>query len=134
MKNIPKFIVLIFFVSCTSSTPYIKPKLISIDDIGFQYDESTIRIDFQESYSNDNVTLIVNGKQIFSKVLTTPDNGTGHTYSVEIKKTTSQIKIELIINEKKWKSMIKLDNGHFIGVSFDGKPKIEQAKYPIYYD
>ena len=126
--------VVLILTGCISSSQYLKPIQLKIDDIGLKYAKDQVQIDFGESYQRDEIQLLVNGKQVFSKIITTPDDGTGFTDRTKFSRTDQNLELRLVINGTVWKSKINLNKGHFICIMFDGIPRIEQARFPFYYD
>jgi hypothetical protein len=126
--------VAFILAGCISSSQYLTPVQREIDDIGLKYTKDEVQIDFGESYQDDEILLLVNGKRVFSKVITTPDDGAGFTDSIGFSTTEQHLELRLVINGEEWKSKINLNNGHFFCIMFEGTPIIEQAKFPFYYD
>lgn len=126
--------VAFILTGCVSSLQYLEPVQREIDDIGLKYTKDEVQIDFGESYQDDEILLIVNSKRVFSKVITTPDDGAGFTDNIGFSSTEQHLDLRLVINGEEWKSRINLNNGHFFCIMFDGTPTIEQAKFPFYYD
>lgn len=124
---------------CTSSSRDLKPVQLSFSNI-VDPSEGKVQIDFGESYRNDQVQLFVNGERVFSKTISTPDNGTGFTDSVAVKVpiTEQHLELRLVVNGEEWKSRINLGEGHFLCIEWNQrnqkKPEIKQARCQIPYD
>jgi hypothetical protein len=126
---------IVILTGCVSSSQYLKPVQLKIDDIGLKYAKDEVQIAFGESYQNDEVELSVNGKRLFSKTISTPDDGTGLTDSVKFSRTKQHLDLLLFINGAQWKSRLNLNKGHFFCImQIDDKPRIEQYRFPHYYD
>ncbi len=132
----PKFryiFVILLVTSCAVSSATLK--IISLESAGEKYEGNLIHIDFCENFSGELVTLKIDGIKVFSKKLSTPNDGTGFTDSITYEKSSSKIQIDLTIEGSEWNTSLKTGNGLFLCIMHENSiPFIEQSESPIYYD
>ena len=106
-----------------------------MESAGEKYEGNLIHIDFCENFSGELVTLKIDGIKVFSKKLSTPNDGTGFTDSITYEKSSSKIQIDLTIEGSEWNTSLKTGNGLFLCIMHENSiPFIEQSESPIYYD
>jgi len=94
-----------------------------------------LSIDLQESFENDRVRVYVDDRLVYSGTLTTPDDGTGLTDSVQCKATGDLCHLRILVGGREWRSTVELRNGRYLGIGYhDGGVRIVQTKAPMLYD
>ena len=135
MKNAFKIaIVLIGIIACTKSQT-INPTIVEIDDIGISWQIDILYIHFQEGFEKTPATLYMSNQIMFSRIITTKEDGTGFAASTAFKMPSKKAIMRLELGSLRWNVVIEPSNGNFIGISIiDKNLKIKQSRQPYYYD
>ena len=142
-KSIAAIILVTFILLGCATDQLVEPRIVHRADANTfeeelfsSYDKSKIYIDLQEEFKNDLVQLHVNGKELYSKTISTPDDGTGFTDTLVTEKKGSEMVLTIKVNTQTIMSIIVIENGSFIGISKDQQSQVEihQSNMPYFYD
>ena len=121
--------------SCMNTKKTFSVEILEFGDLGIEFDVNKVGFDIGESFEKDEVTIVINGQQLYSKIISNKDDGTGWADYFEFPKSNDLLQVEISINNSDWEGEINLSNGSFLCLMYvRGQVTVEQEKYPIPLD